>query len=94
VPGDTLYLFTGLRTKKCRRLRTEICTHVTKIKFPEEGNRFYLFDSKTPNYKGGWPASRLIKSEGFKDWEEMIEFFKNHYKLPFIGEIIRWNPTL
>ena len=91
VPGDTLQLYTGMRTKKCKLLAIGKCRAVVNIKIHEEANRYYLYDSDTPNYKGGWPAGRFIKGEGFSSWDEMIEFFRSHYGLPFRGEIIYWD---
>lgn len=39
-PGDTLYLYTGMRTKKCRKIGEAICIHTSQIRITETGIAF------------------------------------------------------
>ena len=86
--GDTLYLYIGMRTKKCKRLGIGNCTKVVDFEIPESETHFLW--NGAPNFKDGWEARVFVESEGFETWEEMIEFFKDIYGLPFEGEVIYW----
>lgn len=83
-PGDTLYLYTGMRTKNCRRLGTVICQYVHPIKLDENGATTIhgLRDIATCDY--------LAECDGFGDWSEMRDWFKKQYGLPFEGVLIQW----
>ena len=32
----------------------------------------------------------LAKADGFETWDDFVDFFVTHYRLPFEGEIIKW----
>jgi hypothetical protein len=75
--GDKLQLYTGQRTKKCRKLADAICSHVFKITMPLRDNPFI-----TPEF---------AKADGFNDANEMQWWFRNRYKtLIFEGYLIKW----
>jgi hypothetical protein len=90
--GETLYLFTGMRTKKCKRLLEVVCTKVGDIDI-------FL----CPLVFGGYGAGvvidgealdesereRLAWADGFASFKAMLDFWEG--KLPFHGEIIHWN---
>ena len=85
IPGDTLFLKEGMRTKQCRNLLPpQVCKSVTPILiFP-------------PNITvNGIPPTMseildLAWADGFETIEHFINFFKDQYGLPFEGEIIKW----
>lgn len=78
--GDTLYLYTGMRTKKCRQLKTVICKKV---------KRFFLsygdinVNERLLNYA---QALRFIEADGFKYVEMFFKFFGNRFE----GVVIYW----
>jgi len=84
-PGDTLYLYTGLRTKRCRKLREAVCKSVVGITISPAfvvtlgGLRLYWSD-----------ATRLAQDDGFNNLVDFCRFFERHYGLPFGGELIKW----
>lgn len=83
-------LYTGMRTKNCRKLKEAACIRVTPI---EIGDHYILFLGKHPNYALSLPpnmADEFAVKDGFNDRHEMIAFFEEHYKLPFLGELIEW----
>ena len=90
VFGDILQLYTGMRTKSCRLLRETKCAAVRPFKLWNDT----VFDLDGTTYGAHISANGyvLAKKDGFKTWEEMVEFFSNTYGLPFEGEIIYWNP--
>jgi hypothetical protein len=81
--GDTLYFFTGMRTKQCRRLGTAKCLLVVEVTIDESvvlGGCNLCIHS----------ADRLACFDGFVHWEEMRDFFDAQYGLPFTGDWIVW----
>ena len=83
--GDRLYLFTGLRTQACRRLRNAIADEVIRIHITSSqviilGNEVLSWDD----------ANKLAKEDGFESHPEMIEFFKANGGLPLEGQLIKW----
>ena len=58
-PGDTLYLYTGLRTKSCRKLGETVCRSVQEI----------VVDVKGINLSGDWlndtAMMHVVRADGF-----------------------------
>lgn len=115
--GDTLYLYFGLRTKFCKKLREEKCIGVKTIIIDAAGITIFerrLTDMEldmTPVDQLGveyWDLTldemdRLAWRDGFRpegtfqnnapgSWELMKRFWLQTYSLPFIGDIIHWDP--
>lgn len=97
VIGETLYLFTGMRTKACRRLGTGRCIAVADIVIRE--NEVEVLRSVEPLgdgelLRGGviLDASdrlNLAIADGFKTLEDFTAFFAK-WGLPFEGDLIGW----
>ena len=92
-PGDALQLYTGQRTKACRKLLDTVCKSVTPIRIEHMG----IFIGGKP-LPAGW-ANRgdfqdhdcdFAKKDGFEDFEEMAIWFHERYGLPFSGYLIKW----
>lgn len=83
-PGDALQLYTGMRTKGCRKLRDAECVSVERITIHPDG-RITLAD-------GGEVTTPQVTAQrdGFEALEDMLSFFKRHYGLPFEGDMISW----
>lgn len=86
-PGDTLYLYTGMRTKRCRKLRTAKCTGVYPIKIDIFGIKMFDY---TFILEGTADIERFAHRDGFSSWLEMRDWFKKRYGLPFEGVLITW----
>jgi hypothetical protein len=84
--NDKLYLFTGLRTKNCQRLFDTVCREIKDIEIQKDGI-IWLDNDKLSNYED---LNELAQSDGFKNWWEMIDWFKKIHGLPFYGQLIRW----
>lgn len=85
--GDTLYLYTGLRTKNAELLRKVECESVSEI----------TISNHRVDFVGGffWLSGRdslesFAINDGFKNWVEMIEWFDKTHGLPFKGTLIEW----
>ncbi len=101
VPGTTAYLFTGMRTKACKRIgqgRIIGCSSIT-VGVKQSGVPLIVIRGKTLNAND---LALLAKGEGFKDALELVDFFKTTYKTVlgtadggaqyFKGYLIAWDP--
>ncbi|MBX3736702.1 MAG: ASCH domain-containing protein [Candidatus Didemnitutus sp.] len=86
--GDTLYLYTGMRTKKCRLLRTATCRKVTPIAIYTSGcsGLVKLNGREMPHRE----LHRLAIADGFFGIPEFLDFFADNYGPNFEGELIEW----
>ena len=82
--GDTLYLYTGMRTKSCRKLGEEICTKAVPI----------LIDQKDIVLAGQLLDSdqelTLALLDGFESVSDFQEFFLKGNLCQFEGVFIEW----
>lgn len=98
MPGDTLYLYTGMRTKQCEQIIAPVrCSKVEEIRIEMRPSR-----SKRPLTRGlifphvfiegcdltGDEKDLLAYADGFDSFAEMMEFWEG--RLPFKGDIIYW----
>lgn len=84
-PGDTLYLYYGMRTKWCTKIGEAICTDVGDIVITEKGDVFV--NGKKLHAMAEY---RLAQADGFENIIEMLSFWKKNNSLPFHGDIIYW----
>ena len=83
--GDHLYLYTGMRTKRCRKLRDAECAAVEPIGIDHAGRI-----AVGGNYLGTAGEAALARADGFGTVQELVDWFVRHYGLPFAGVIIHW----
>jgi len=83
-PGQTLYLYTGMRTKGCKKLTKAECISSEPI----------LIDSfqiivgvKSLSWS---EQAELARLDGFENEVTFIEFFRKQHGLPFHGFLIKW----
>lgn len=90
-PGETLQLYTGMRTRQCRKIGEARCTDVRSI-------RIIVREEKlTVELDGRWINGRKLKDfarrDGFVDADDMLAFWKDEHGLgEFYGMLIRWEP--
>ncbi len=86
--GDKMQLYTGQRTKECKKLADAICVATA---------RFFINEQilwRIENCEGAFCNERALhEKEGFKNIKEMMMFFVNQYGLPFEGYIHEWKIT-
>ncbi len=88
-PGDTLQLYTGMRTRKCRLLREAYCTTVQEISIAVHGQ--FVAVRLDGELLPSTLARELAKADGFDGVTSFAEFFESEYGgLPFNGWLIRW----
>lgn len=91
-PGETIQLYTGMRTKYCRRIGVAICRLASPITIDFQEPRIsYTLDACLITV---WPGKldEFARGDGFADWPAMCAFWaKYHPELPvFAGWMIRW----
>ena len=85
--GDTLYLYTGMRTKQCRKLGEAVCKEIAGVVITEE----YISVFPVPCCpKDTASISEIARADGFKSSGELVLWFKKTHGLPFEGQLIRW----
>lgn len=92
--GDTLKLYTGMRSKSCRLLITATVTHTAKILIEEtemfiNGHRLpsaiYDRDCETTD-------NEFAQANGFEGgFMQMASWFRDTHGLPFEGTVIYWD---
>jgi hypothetical protein len=82
--GQTSYCFTGMRTKKCRRLGAWPIKRVRDVRIMLEG---VLVDGAAVR------ANKLdyfAQADGFSDWTQLLVWFKKTHGFPFHGDLVMW----
>jgi hypothetical protein len=116
--GDTLYLYYGMRTKHCMKLREELCTDARTILITKHGVSIYAVRLDHREYElllnrklrhrvheslTIRQGNMLAWRDGFRpegstinfcdgSYELMLRWWKQTHELPFIGDIIYWQP--
>jgi hypothetical protein len=83
--GDHIYVYTGMRTKGCRKLKEAELSEVQHIVIMEDERIFLESDLLGPI-----TSDKLAKDDGFSSLLEMIQWFKKTHGLPFEGQLIKW----
>lgn len=84
---DTLYLYTGMRTKNCEKLKEVTCKTIFDFKISIDGKcvsigPFMIREKSELNNEA--------TLDGFVDWAEMVKWFSDTHGLPFEGDLILW----
>ena len=92
-PGDTLYLYTGLRTKSCIKLGQVECKDVYRVRLFRVKEKLWLSYPDSPYWisrEGVGLLDYWAQQDGFQTVAEMIGWFEKTHGLPFTGELITW----
>ena len=93
-PGDALQLYTGMRTKQCRKLGDAICTRIRPVVIRDtemllDGRIVFAGDARRDDL--GDHDNDFARKDGFEGFMEMAEWFQARYgALPFEGVVIEW----
>lgn len=82
--GDKMHLFTGLRTRNCKRIADVICVKTDYCAIRPSGLTFGDADQ--------WPnADQFARDDGFMDFQDMLKWFQIKYGSScFIGHVHKW----
>jgi len=86
-PDDRLFFFTEQRSANCTRLGEAECREVEPIRFETDGS---ITLDGCRIWQNGMLAHALAVDDGFRNANEMVGWFTEHYGLPFEGVVIRW----
>ena len=73
--GDTMYIFTGMRTANCKRIGTAKVIKRVFWKF-EDVPILQLFNKESPIK--GLPWSRFSYRDGFESYPDFVLYFQKH----------------
>jgi len=90
--GQRIYLYTGMRTKHCRKLGEGEIISVEPFGILKDGtylvgNLFHLGEN---SFDEDCTGELLAQADGFNSYSEFVKFFEDTYGLPFKGELIKW----
>lgn len=90
--GDKLTLYTGLRTKQCRKLGGAEVESIEDIEIESitRNGGIWARVKINGNYIPAHKTLELAEADGFMWVNDFLEFFHNHYGTSFKGKIIRW----
>lgn len=88
-PGDPLQLYTGMRTKRCRKLRDAVCSAVDEISIAVHGN--FVSVRLNGELLPSTQARAIALADGFDGVTSFAEFFERQYGLPFRGLLVHWH---
>lgn len=100
-PGELLQLFTGMRTRECRRLGEALCTAVERVLIVlphrRQPPRIVVNTLEGEFVRGAtWGVSldEFAQQDGFRDFDAMIAFWRENHpgQDEFSGILIRWQP--
>lgn len=84
--GDKVQLYTGMRTKKCRKLRDAVCVMVDYVGIRPDGLTVGNIE-KHPR-----DMDEFAQADGFADYRAMVAWFEKKYGSPyFTGYLHRWD---
>ena len=94
--GDVIQLYTGQRTKDCRKLGEGTCVAVEKVHIPDRPYDITIDGHQLQMRVGGQnidPSkfdNDFAVANGFEDYVDMFSWFQDNYILPFDGILIKW----
>jgi hypothetical protein len=87
--GQALQLYTGQRTKECRKLADAVCIDCTYVGLTARGVTF--------GDASRFPGDRddFARADGFENYAAMWKWFSERYEThSFTGHVIRWTLSL
>lgn len=100
-PGELVQLFTGMRTKHCRRLGEALCLEVAPVRIELPRARrvpeVMIFTPDGDLARHVLTPSALLafaRADGFRDFDELHAFWAEEHPGvdTFHGVLIRWQP--
>jgi hypothetical protein len=91
--GDTLQLYSGMRTKYCNLIGTSICVDVIPVIIWVDAKTIAVQLSKS--LLGPREMKEFSRQDGFADPEDMAQFWRVQHKgvERFDGVVIQWRAT-
>lgn len=92
-PGETLQLYTGMRTRSCKLIATATCVAVSPIRFDFRPDR----EMVEVHHRAAVQPAELdffAQSDGFADWADLKAFWAREHEgvERWEGVLIQWDP--
>jgi len=88
VAGDTLYHYTGMRTKACRKLLESVCHDAVVIEMGGAPNQEWVMLNRI--YLDADDIFLIARADGFQCGVDMLDWFRKVHGFPFKGQLVRW----
>lgn len=89
--GSTMQLYTGQRTKFCRRIGTAKCMQVIPLRI--QAHRVEFLSGQMHSITAPDALERFAYTDGFDSWQDLTSFFAKQYGLPADGYLHVWGDT-
>lgn len=90
-PGETIQLYTGMRTRQCQAIGVARCVAVIPIRITVREHSIPV--ALDGAHIGGGRLHDFARADGFAGAEDMLDFWKSEHGLGlFDGVLIRWEP--
>ncbi|MDA8106197.1 MAG: hypothetical protein M0Z71_12570, partial [Nitrospiraceae bacterium] len=90
--GETLYHYTGCRTKQARKLKVSKCTGAFNLVITIGGNIYVEGAVMMESMKRFFAhADGFRGTADLSEWGQMLHFFRTVHGLPFEGQLILWD---
>lgn len=90
--GDTLKLYTGMRTKACRLLGVATVTRTARVRI--EATCMFLNETLVPatlwDRDSPMTDNEFAEADGFESFMDLSAWFDETHGLPFEGTVIYW----
>lgn len=94
--GETLQLYTAMRTKQCRKIGDARCTSALPVclHFVSWGSAIVGSGKVPENCYFDERLHLFAQADGFESWEDMKEFWRTEHPgiQKFEGVLIQWEP--
>lgn len=94
-PRETLQLYYAQRSPQCEKIGDARCVSVEPIRISVQGSGQIILKEQG-RILDGEHLDAFAQSDGFDDWYDMREFWREEHGGkrigPFVGVLIRWEP--
>jgi hypothetical protein len=84
--GQMAFLYTGMRTKKCRLLKASMIKKVSSVLMYALSEYVVVGNEQIEGDK----LEQFAKADGFESWAAMYNWFHHTHGMPFFGDLISW----
>lgn len=88
-PGDPVQLYTGMRTRACRKLAEAMCTGSAKVRIERDPSGLPAISLEGQRLDP-LEAYAFTVADGFSSVADLVSWFDSRYGLPFEGVCIQW----
>jgi hypothetical protein len=94
-PGETLQHYHGMRTTKCFKIGDARCKDVADVRLYIHAE--WIEIKGEADLRKGRQLDAFARDDGFDDWTAMRTFWREEHDGkhlgPFVGVLIKWEPT-